>query len=103
MDWKDERKGYLLWELANAKKNGYESFVFDTLTGMKGGDRKLALYHDIRLQEQHKELCCLRRDSEELRIEIGKARKARNLLSWLTLAAFILCAAALAIAICSSV
>lgn len=75
MEANDERKGFLLWQLANAKRNGYESFVYDTLTGMWHGNRKLLRYHDIRLQELNKESRCLRKDVFDTQKELDTLKR----------------------------
>ena len=75
MEANEERKGFLLWQLANAKRNGYESFAYDTLTGMWHGNRKLLRYHDIRLQELKEESRCLRKDVFDTQKELDTLKR----------------------------
>lgn len=75
MEMKDEKKGYLLWEIANAKNNGYKSFAYDTLTGMWHGKSKLLRYHDIYLQKLKAESRCMRGDIFDMRKELDTLKR----------------------------
>lgn len=62
--------------MSHAEEDGYDSADFDMLTGMRQGYKKLALRHDMILQEHEKRQRGLERNVEEALGELAATKKS---------------------------